>query len=356
MSETKGMENPAGENHCFLNVLIQSLYRLTEFRERFLQIAHHHSMLDVAGDGSACVLCSLQTIWNAYKQRDLPGSLNPSGVRSALAHLDDAFARYKQADAGETLLRILDHLHEQLTKSHPSNLTLSPLLAPSSEALSLALCSSDVKSRCLIHELFAWETQTITRCPRCDDHVKGEMGWTLLVDGTKLKKEWSLLSSTPRLGRLVTDPSNLSETLISCPNERCSERQAKRNVALLSAPPIFQISISWPWDPTDTAMPRIKQAATDLLNAIDSPLYLKDMYASASKSDAEYRLQGFVAYYGLHYVAYQLVRRSDGPPIWHHFNDANVHVLSTWQDCKESVHKGGYLPVLLWYVRKPSRN
>ena len=34
--DVKGIENPAGFNNCFINVVIQSLWHLGSFRHRFL--------------------------------------------------------------------------------------------------------------------------------------------------------------------------------------------------------------------------------------------------------------------------------------------------------------------------------
>ena len=38
----KGLENPKGKNHCFLNVCIQALWHLASFRQSFLKTCPRH--------------------------------------------------------------------------------------------------------------------------------------------------------------------------------------------------------------------------------------------------------------------------------------------------------------------------
>ena len=51
----KGLSNDTGENNCFLNVVIQSLWHLNDFRSKFKeQATHEHD------ERSACIFCALE--------------------------------------------------------------------------------------------------------------------------------------------------------------------------------------------------------------------------------------------------------------------------------------------------------
>ena len=55
----KGLANGFGQNNCFLNVVIQSLWHLSPFREKFSSWeTHTHDQVD--NDASKCVHCSLK--------------------------------------------------------------------------------------------------------------------------------------------------------------------------------------------------------------------------------------------------------------------------------------------------------
>jgi hypothetical protein len=53
---SKGLENKEGQNNCFLNVGIQSLWHLEPFHRAFVQLSQHAP--HPAGD--PCVFCALK--------------------------------------------------------------------------------------------------------------------------------------------------------------------------------------------------------------------------------------------------------------------------------------------------------
>ncbi|KAL2935906.1 Inactive ubiquitin carboxyl-terminal hydrolase 54 [Bienertia sinuspersici] len=56
-----GLLNEIGEYNCFLNVIIQSLWHLSQFREEFLK----RSPADHVHVGDPCVVCALYDILTA---------------------------------------------------------------------------------------------------------------------------------------------------------------------------------------------------------------------------------------------------------------------------------------------------
>ena len=54
-AKEKGLDNRFGENNCFLNVVIQSLWHLDSFRTKFIDWDSHKHQED-----NNCVHCSLK--------------------------------------------------------------------------------------------------------------------------------------------------------------------------------------------------------------------------------------------------------------------------------------------------------
>jgi len=53
VKDEKGLENKPGQNNCFLNVVIQSLWHIEELRSLINQIDKHNH-------NKNCILCSLK--------------------------------------------------------------------------------------------------------------------------------------------------------------------------------------------------------------------------------------------------------------------------------------------------------
>lgn len=103
----KGLSNQ-GENHCFLNVVIQTLWHLDCFRSAFKSIAHHCNE-------ETCILCSLKEVFINYESSD-NSCIPPSELRKALSHsFEGQFDVGQMADAAEALTSIIEVLqkHDQ---------------------------------------------------------------------------------------------------------------------------------------------------------------------------------------------------------------------------------------------------
>eukprot|EP00466_Bigelowiella_natans_P000605 jgi/Bigna1/66523/fgenesh1_pg.1_\ len=104
----KGLHNDTGLYHCFLNVVIQSLWHLRSFRERFLSLDYTHSCLR-----KPCAFCALRTIFTMYKFGE-GAVIPPETLRSALSEIyksDLRFQLQQMADASECLDEILKLMH-----------------------------------------------------------------------------------------------------------------------------------------------------------------------------------------------------------------------------------------------------
>ena len=56
LEHNRGLQNKIGENNCFLNVVIQSLWHLEEFRKNFKRSTHYH----INSSNEACIFCALE--------------------------------------------------------------------------------------------------------------------------------------------------------------------------------------------------------------------------------------------------------------------------------------------------------
>jgi len=381
MTAIKGVENPIGENHCFLNVLIQSFYRLTDFRENFLRIAHihHKSRFEVLHRSTIqeapCVLCALQTVLNAYKQTEDNVSIDPIGVRMALAALDRSFGRHEQADASDAMHRILDHLHTLLTTGeHPppysslssstkpttvsragmnatgvkGGVTTSSSLLPSSTATSTSAtasncCENGGSSKCIIHRLLGLSYLEVAQCHACGDvvHSHQPCEWVHNVYAEKLRRTTSqFFSGNTSMASMIAKADESTRTCDQC------RIQCRVQRHLSELPPVLTLGINWPEKVAKDDISRV-------LSCLDTELNIAEMFAPTMDQDvnrAKYRLQGFVSYYGSHYITYQNVRMQHHHS-WIRFNDRLVTNLGSWSKCKEAVTADCMRPLIVWFVK-----
>jgi hypothetical protein len=106
--EEKGLTNRAGDNHCFLNVTIQSLWHLTSFRALFEARPVQHA------PDCSCVYCALTLILTNYRFA-ASNVLAPDVLRRSLDLLyakDGKFQLGDLSDAVECFDAICTTLHQ----------------------------------------------------------------------------------------------------------------------------------------------------------------------------------------------------------------------------------------------------
>ncbi|KAI7979395.1 Inactive ubiquitin carboxyl-terminal hydrolase 53, partial [Camellia lanceoleosa] len=101
-----GLRN-VGENNCFINVIVQSLWHLRTFRGKFLRRstpAHVHIK-------DPCIVCELHGIFTTLREaKEGDDVVSPTTLRIALSKWQDCNFQEKN-DASEALVAILDVLH-----------------------------------------------------------------------------------------------------------------------------------------------------------------------------------------------------------------------------------------------------
>lgn len=121
----KGLENSAGQNNCFLNVVIQGLWHIDAFRNNFAQLEQHRH------NDKACVFCALkvtsiplctsvssllmqQVIFTQFEFSETD-TLPPTALRQSLHELFQQQSRFQLGeldDAAEALVSL--HVHHTM--------------------------------------------------------------------------------------------------------------------------------------------------------------------------------------------------------------------------------------------------
>uniref|UniRef100_A0A1S3XFJ3 USP domain-containing protein n=1 Tax=Nicotiana tabacum TaxID=4097 RepID=A0A1S3XFJ3_TOBAC len=157
-----GLKNEVGEYNCFLNVIIQSLWHLRQFRDEFLR--RTSSEHDHVGD--PCVVCALYDIFTALSMASTEmrrEAVAPTTLRIALSNLypdSNFFQEAQMNDASEVLGVIFDCLH----RSFISTSGLSDTESADSSCMGSWDCSS---SACIVHSLFGMDIFERMNCYNC---------------------------------------------------------------------------------------------------------------------------------------------------------------------------------------------
>jgi Ubiquitin carboxyl-terminal hydrolase len=119
-STHKGLSNHAGENNCFLNVAIQTLWHLGPFRyEMQKRIASRNNANNGGTENAETEMMeSLCSLFVQYEHTDL-SSIPSTELRKTLSGLFNECRLGEIADANETLEAILERIHQECTPMCP---------------------------------------------------------------------------------------------------------------------------------------------------------------------------------------------------------------------------------------------
>lgn len=322
----KGLKNGLGENNCFLNVVIQSLWHLKAFRTKFNNAQNHSHPTPVQED--ACPFCALKLIFAQYQfgeEQELP----PTLLRKAMSQLFKAQSRYQMGsfeDAAEAHDAILNSLHLCVTGGN--------------EALNS-----------FVHQVFSMHVIQYARCP-CGQRITPSPSkeFIFYVSAKALKQQASLnldISDEGKIhkgisfGKIINEVNHEDQRI--CPNQNCKKSNHLR-FALANLPEVFTIGIVW-----DTATPTTDYIH-EIMDTIDQQILVKEIFDSVVQPGS-YTLRGMICYYGLHYNAYF---RNPKTREWLMFDDSRVtKVGSSWDDVTKKCCAGKWQPFVLWYEATP---
>lgn len=377
----KGLQNSHGQYNCFINVVVQALWHLSAFRERFLKCGSVLKQHCCPGDDS-CVHCALQAIFKQYKFSE-QSVIPPTVLRQALAVLykdESRFQINRIDDAAEALEAILNQLHqaERMLKDKSTDKSL----------LEKKACP------CLVHSSFGVRTMDLLRCRACSATTETTAtslfvayAYTyVLREIYETKKNMSL--SFCQLFRLA-----IQEDRRWCPNVNQCNAMCMVEHHLLYLPKVFSVGLVWPSAEgapvkeieevlnmitmqidlsnifiTDTAISRYlereRENQKDIREEVaDSVLGSSVFDCLVGKTEENvnqttkkkkvkclYELKGMICYYGQHYNCYF---HSPVTKQWYVFDDVTINVVGCdWSAVKARCLRGHLQPSVLFFEKK----
>ncbi|ETV86447.1 hypothetical protein H257_01643 [Aphanomyces astaci] len=368
----KGLTNYVGQNNCFLNVIIQSLWHLDSFR--VLITSSDHTALHSVHD--TCLLCELKEIFTYYEYGE-EKTLAPDNVRVALNVLSSQTDRFRlgaMADATETLDMILASMHADQVRHHalPHPTPTTPLPPQQSLSSSIEINDTDCDPKCIGHALFESNMFDMYRCQSCQATSEPEMWkdtlyrvyfaelYQCVANTTTSAKSFFFRSSSPT----ANHPSNkensfeavLRTLLNEGPRRSCPENELTKcrgsclvDRWLMKFPIVFAVSIVWP--ATTVGGVELKAFANIIPHQLDLGLIFRlgGDAADLPKPESIYVFRGMVCYYGQHYVSF--FKSQSKAHEWYLFDDVQVHKIGSWDEVRRRIERGCYQPTILFWEK-----
>ncbi|KAL4433799.1 hypothetical protein ABPG75_000240 [Micractinium tetrahymenae] len=314
-----GLRNEAGEYNCFLNVIIQCLWRCADFRQ---QVAGWDAAFCGADPVVGCLHALFQQFQRQEQQLQSEAAhggaaplVDPTPLREALAALPGRqFRMGEMNDAAEVLLSIYERVMEAA-----SQMGLPAGIKPT----------------------FGLSVREEVHCSHCgkDTHQTSYTQYFYNTQATVLHMLRGAYGDGLSTGQLLREAEvqhhkSCDEDLAGC------GRPCPVNSFLLRAPRVFTLQLAWESHsehPGDIA-------AT--LAAIDEEVDLGEVYQGAKPGAHRYRLRSMVCYYGQHYQALVLVPEAGG---WLMFDDTRVARVGGWEAVRRKCEAGRIQPSVLFY-------
>ncbi|XP_037546852.1 inactive ubiquitin carboxyl-terminal hydrolase 54 [Nematolebias whitei] len=293
IAPSKGLSNEPGQNSCFLNSALQSIFSQFQFSS----------------------------------ERVLPSD----ALRSALAKTFQDEQRFQLGimdDAAECFENLLMRIHFHISAESRED-----------------ICTA---KHCIPHQKFAmtlFEQCVCNRCGATSDplpfiQMVHYISTTSLCNQAVRMLECREKPTPDMFGELLRNASNMGD-LRNCPSN-CGEMLRIRRV-LMNSPEIVSIGLVWDSDHSDLA--------EDVIHSLGTCLRLGDLFYRVTDErarQAELYLVGMVCYYGKHYSTFFFQTKIRK---WMYFDDAHVKEIGPkWKDVVSRCIKGHYQPLLLLYA------
>ena len=323
-SRVVGLRNAAGEQNCFLNVVIQALWRLRATREFLLNSKS-------SSRNNFVVLDALANLFSDYRithEKILP----PIEVRQTLAAIFAHLNRFQigqMDDAGESLDGILASLHGSADIDKPCQ---------------------DIRA-CLGHAVFALDAMNEPYCESCDwleSHPK-ETCFSYPVYAQELLDAMGTESFTSKL--VLDQLIKYIKVRRGTECQKCHENTVYVRTFVFSLPQVLYINMIWP--SIDVDKPNLRSILEMIAPCEDSfGTQAAFDFLEQDTDIPNYRLSGMICFYpGQHYV---YIGKIEGE--WAIFDDHQVRHIGNFQDVIDKCILAKYVPVSLFFERDDYSN
>ncbi|XP_034915469.1 uncharacterized protein [Populus alba] len=331
-----GLKNDIGKNYSSLNVIIQSLWHIPQFRnELACKTAPEHKHV-----GDPCIVCGLAEIFDKLSAAIINPSreiVYPTSLSIAIDKLSpcgDLFQKEKMNNAFEVLWIILDSLHHSLTSVEDFSLHESE----KRHCVGSLECTTDT---CLVHTLFGMTVYKSVNYDSCglESRQQKHTFFFHTISAFELRKQVSTLRQGTSSFDELLKPMLVDYHLTLEPDaDGCRENHFK--YFLQTPSHVFTSVIEW------TTIWVAREDIRETLAALATEIDVGILYQGLGKGK-KYRLVSVVCYRGLLYSCFIY---SDECKRWMMYNDTHVEVIGSWDFlCKKCVEKH-FQPRILFFV------
>eukprot|EP00756_Hemistasia_phaeocysticola_P042165 Hpha_TRINITY_DN16954_c0_g6::TRINITY_DN16954_c0_g6_i1::g.56151::m.56151 len=332
----RGMHNRIGLNNCFLNSVLQALWHHVTFREAYLKLV---PTLPPKKEGEGPqLLTELGEMLAKYSGEKC--TVNPKGVRDALAKREEKFKSGQLSDAHECFSALLEAVHEALVELKTGKARKrSPSPRSSVDALTRDPSPSPHKlppiPNSLVHQHYGLHLVREGSCENCKAVV--------------YKEAHDQFYSTVWASEIYrSDKSDVFVEKLVCQDEprscdACEKGKSVNHHTVRGKLPSFiTVHVAWSSE---------KQSRPDLISffsKVPGRFKVKDAYNVPRSGEAECVLTGLVFFFARHYVSAFFNSEKQS---WVIFDDTVVKAASPnlqglWKYCVSSA----IAPSLLFYT------
>eukprot|EP00656_Telonema_subtile_P055968 TRINITY_DN8834_c0_g1_i5.p1 TRINITY_DN8834_c0_g1~~TRINITY_DN8834_c0_g1_i5.p1 ORF type:complete len:782 (-),score=256.04 TRINITY_DN8834_c0_g1_i5:220-2565(-) len=358
---TMGLSNAVGERNCFLNVVIQSLWHLQGFRQKFLMTCDECMSNESTTPGNAqseAVLSALYNVFTAYNAA-LEGDscervVESTSLREALSKVnDDKFQMGLMDDAAEAHEAVLECLENSWAGS-VTNSVFSLELLDHSQVKPLMY-------KAKVHYIAAAAIRDYVDSAR---NVSNKRRFHTVLKHVLQDQYGTHPAAAPAEDAF---PLPLQQPAANNTNKKGkgkgkgkAPREADRHapLELKNFPEVFTLGISWE---SGTESPenikRVVDSMDEVLNlaTVFSHVSSRARISKGNNAEKRCRMRGMICYYGRHFCSFM---REGATENWLVLDDTMVKPVGVFADVVHKCYKGALQPCLIFYEAelRPKQN